>query len=74
MPKFGIKYVWNQHPWICLAAKFYKKKQQKKHKFGTKNALFGYFWTRTLKKLFEISTLEFVKNESLTQTKQWILV
>ena len=54
MPKFGIKYVWNQHPWICLVAKVYKKQQQKKHKFGTKNALFGYFWTRNLKKYCHI--------------------
>ena len=30
-------------------------------KFGTSNALIGYFWAR-------ISTLEFVKNESLHQT------
>ena len=39
-------------------------------KFGTKNALFGYFWARILKNIviFEISTLKFVKNESLIQT------
>ena len=36
-------------------------------KFGTKNALLGYFWTRTLKTIviFEMSTLEFVNNEFL---------
>ena len=33
-------------------------------KFGNKNALFGYFWAR----IFEISTLEFAKNESLNHT------
>ena len=39
-------------------------------KFGTKNALFGYFWPRIKKTIviFEISTLEFAKNESLTHT------
>ena len=40
-------------------------------KFGTKNALFGYFCTRISKKLiviFEISTLKFVIIESLTHT------
>ena len=38
-------------------------------KFGSKNVLFGYFWARISKSIviFEISTLEFVKNESLTQ-------
>ena len=30
-------HIWNRHPWICLIAKFSKKK---KPKFGTKNALF----------------------------------
>ena len=32
-------------------------------KFGTKNALFGYFWARILKNYchIEISNLEFVK-------------
>ena len=41
-----------------------------KPKFGTKNALFGYFWARILKNyvIFEFSTLEFVKNESLIYT------
>ena len=39
-------------------------------KFGSKNALFGYFWGIISKTIviFEISTLEFVKNESLTHT------
>ena len=40
-------HIWNQHPRLCLIAKFYKK--TKIPKFGTKNALFGYFWTRILK-------------------------
>ena len=35
--------------------------------FGTKSALFGHFWARTLT-IFEISTLKLVKNESLTET------
>ena len=39
-------------------------------KFGTKNALFGYVWARIFKDYchIEISTLKFVKNESLTHT------
>ena len=41
-------------------------------KFGTKNALFGYFWARILKSfvIYEISTLKFVniESESLTHT------
>ena len=39
-------------------------------RFGNKNALFGYFWARISKTIviFEISTLEFAKNESLTHT------
>ena len=42
---------------------------RKMPKFGTKNALLGYFLARILKLLsFEISTLEFVKNVSLTHT------
>ena len=43
----------------------------KMSKFGTKNALFGYFWARILKnycEIFEISTLKFVISESLTHT------
>ena len=35
-------HIWNQHPWICFAAKF----SVKIHilKFGTKNAWVRYFW------------------------------
>ena len=54
-------HIWNQHPWICIIAKFLE--ETKMPKFGTKNALFGYFWTKIIKKtivIFEISTLEFV--------------
>ena len=40
-------YIWNQHPRICLIAKFCEK--TKMLKFGTKNALFGYFWARILR-------------------------
>ena len=35
-------------------------------KFGTKNALFGYFYKTIV--VFEISTLKFAKNEFLTHT------
>ena len=52
-------HIWNQHPRIFLIAKLCEK--TKMPKFGTRNALFGYFWsnmpflgyfwTRILKKL-----------------------
>ena len=35
-------HIWNQHPQICLFAKFHEK--TKMPKFGTKNAWFMYFW------------------------------
>ena len=37
----SFRHFWNQHPQICLIAKFCEK--PKITKFGTKNALFGYF-------------------------------
>ena len=39
-------------------------------KFGTKYALFAYFWARILKTIviFKISSLKVVNNESLTHT------
>ena len=40
-------HISNQHPQICLIAKFLEK--IKMSKFGTKNALFEYFWVRILK-------------------------
>ena len=49
---FGLKFenivchISNQHPQICLFARFREKKMPK---FGTKGALFGYFWTRIFK-------------------------
>ena len=42
------------------------KKQTKMSKFGAKNASFGYLLSYIV--IFEISTLEFAKNESLTHT------
>ena len=39
-------HIWNQHPQIRLIAKIRKK--MKMTKFGTKKALFGYFWVRIL--------------------------
>ena len=42
---FGLEFE-NKHPWICLIAKFRDK--TKMPKFGTENALFGYFWTGIL--------------------------
>ena len=58
----------NKYLQIFLIAKFCQK--TKIPKFGTKNALLEYFWARILKTIviFEISTLKFVKNGSLTQT------
>ena len=42
-------------------------------KFGTKNALFGYFWARILKKaivIFEISTLKPVYLQNFTKKQK----
>ena len=41
------------HTGICLAVKFCEK--MKMPKFGTQNALFGYFWARISKSYFYIS-------------------
>ena len=43
----NYNYIWNQHPQICLLAKFCEK--TKIPKFGTKNAFFSYFWARIFK-------------------------
>ena len=39
-------HIWNQHPRICLIAKYHKI--MKMPEFGIKNALFGYLWDRIL--------------------------
>ena len=50
---FGLEFkknychISNQHPQICQIAKFCE--ETKLPKFGTKNALFRYFWDRILK-------------------------
>ena len=61
-------HIWHQHPRICPKAKFCKKRHLSN--FGTINPLFGYFWARIEKAIVisEISSLEFLKNESLTHT------
>ena len=51
---FGLEFekncrILNQHPRICLIAKF--SEIMKITKFGTKNASCGYFWARILKEL-----------------------
>ena len=46
-------HIWNQHPRICLIAKFCEK--TKMSKFGTKSALFGYFWGSILENYCLIS-------------------
>ena len=46
-------------------------KKTKMPKFGTKNTLFGVFFSQNFRKtivIFQISTLKFVKNECLTHT------
>ena len=40
-------HIWNQHPRICLSLKFCEETEMPK--FGTKNALFGYFWAKYFK-------------------------
>ena len=63
MPDFGIfrleleknSHIWNQHPQICLITKLRGK--TKMPKFGTKIALFGYFWPK--KPYLDIFELEF---------------
>ena len=49
-PEFYKNYchIWNQHLRICQVAKFCEI--MKMPKFGTKNALFGYFWARSFTK------------------------
>ena len=42
-------------------------------KFGTKNAIIGYFWARILKLtivIFEVSTIEFVYLQNLTDKQK----
>ena len=54
-------HILNQHPRICLIAKFHEI--MKMNKFGTKNASCGYFLGYKFKNaivIFENSTLEFV--------------
>ena len=46
-------HIWNQHPQVCLIAKFGEK--IKMSKFGTKNALFWCFWTEIWKQCLQIS-------------------
>ena len=41
-------HTWNQHPPICLMAKFFEKARVTK--LGTENALFGYFLGKNLNK------------------------
>ena len=37
-------HIWNQSLQICLISKF--REEIKMHKFGTKNAIFGYLWPK----------------------------
>ena len=61
----NIGHILKQHRRICLIAKFCKK-SKRKHKFGTKNALFGYF--QKLLSYLKSAPLNLSRNESLTQT------
>ena len=63
MPYLGIfgqelykKYcqIWNQHPQICLFAKFHEKR--KMPKFGAKNVWFMYFWAGIWKQYCHIGS------------------
>ena len=65
----SFSHVLNKNPKICLIARFGAK--IKIMKFGTKIALFGYFFLLEFENnivLFETSTIEFIKNEFLTRT------
>ena len=52
MPDLGILglefenycHIWNQHPRICLIARYRGKTEMAK--FGSKNDLFAYFWPK----------------------------
>ena len=44
-------HIWNQHPPICVIAKFWEKEMPN---FGTKNTLLGYFCARILKNYCDI--------------------
>ena len=90
MPKFGTKtalfleflswihkqycHIWNQHPLICLAAKFREK--TKMPKFKTKSALFWYYFGifglkfEKIIVIFGISTLEFVKLQNFKKKQK----
>ena len=68
---FGLEFENNIRIFEIITLEFVLMQNfvKKMPKFGTKNALLGYFLARILKLLsFEISTLEFVKNVSLTHT------
>ena len=89
MPKFGTKTtllgyfwarnlknycdIWNEHPRICLIAKF--REIRKMAKFGTKKASFEYFWAKIFEKLlwYLKSTPSNLLDMSLWLI-QWILV
>ena len=84
-PDFGIFgwnlkqycHIWNQLPRICVIVKFGAK--NKNPNFRTKNALFGFFWPKSLIlqffgkncekpfAIFEISTLKFVCLQNFTK-------
>ena len=61
----NIGHILKQHRRNCLIAKFCKK-SKRKHKFGTKNALFGYF--QKLLSYLKSAPLNLSRNESITQT------
>ena len=75
MPCLGISglelsktycHIWNQHPWICLNAKFRKKKWKCLNLGPVPHlSILGLKFLRTIV-LFKISSLEFVKHEYLT--------
>ena len=76
MPYLGISALefekllsyWNQHPRIYLISK--SREKIKMHKFGTKNALFRYFWARFFKKLSWYLNLSNYEIKKQNKTKQ----
>ena len=53
LKKKNYCHIWNQHPQICLFAKFHEK--TKMPKFGTKKVWFMYFWAGIWKQYCHIS-------------------
>ena len=67
---FGLEFlkncgIWNQHLQTYQIAKIGEK--LKFTQFGSRNALFGYFWARILKKLWYLKSA----SSNLSNCKYW---